>query len=57
MLSQSVTFRNSTFVYKGKAVVSSEVADALGVRYLLEGSVRREGTATTLSSAAGATIR
>ena len=53
---QFVTFRNSTFVYKGKAVVPSEVADALGVRYLLEGSVRREETAMTLSSAA-ATIR
>jgi TolB-like protein/class 3 adenylate cyclase len=38
-----VISRNSTFVYKGKAVVPAEVADALGVRYLLEGSVRRDG--------------
>src|SRR5690606_1347523 len=32
--------RNSTFVYKGKAVDVREVAQALGVRYVLEGSVR-----------------
>ena len=38
-----VISRNSTFVYKGKAVTPAEVADELGVRYLLEGSVRREG--------------
>ncbi len=38
-----VISRNSTFVYKGKAVVPAEVADALGVRYLLEGSLRRDG--------------
>jgi len=38
-----VISRNSTFIYKGKTVVPAEVADTLGVRYLLEGSVRREG--------------
>jgi TolB-like protein len=37
----SVTSRNSTFVYKNKAVAVKEIADKLGVRYLLEGSVRR----------------
>jgi len=38
-----VMSRNATFVFKGKAVVPSEVAKTLGVRYMLEGSVRREG--------------
>ncbi|MEE8548431.1 MAG: rhodanese-like domain-containing protein, partial [Alphaproteobacteria bacterium] len=33
----------STFVYKGKAVKVSEVAEELGVRYVLEGSVRKAG--------------
>jgi TolB-like protein/class 3 adenylate cyclase/tetratricopeptide (TPR) repeat protein len=38
-----VISRNSTFVYKGKAVKISQVAEELGVRYVLEGSVRRAG--------------
>jgi TolB-like protein/class 3 adenylate cyclase/tetratricopeptide (TPR) repeat protein len=38
-----VIARNSTFVYKGKARDVPEVARALGVRYVLEGSVRRGG--------------
>jgi len=38
-----VIARNSTFVYKGKATDVREVAKALGVRYVLEGSVRRTG--------------
>jgi adenylate cyclase len=38
-----VIARNSTFVYKGKAVKISQVAEDLGVRYVLEGSVRRAG--------------
>ena len=33
--------RNSTFVYKGKAVKTRQVAEELGVRYVLEGSVRK----------------
>ena len=45
ILSHFVTFRNSTIVYEGKAVVPTEVADALDVRYLLQGSVRRERVA------------
>jgi TolB-like protein/class 3 adenylate cyclase len=36
-----VIARNSTFVYKGKAVDVRQVAKELGVRYVLEGSVRR----------------
>ncbi len=36
-----VIARNSTFTYKGKAVKVRQVAEELGVRYILEGSVRR----------------
>ena len=38
-----VIARNSTFVYKGKAVDVRQVARDLGVRYVLEGSVRTAG--------------
>ncbi len=38
-----VIARNSTFVYKHRAVDVKDVARALGVRYVLEGSVRRAG--------------
>jgi adenylate cyclase len=34
---------NSTFTYKGKPVKVQEVAEDLGVRYVLEGSVQRAG--------------
>jgi tetratricopeptide (TPR) repeat protein len=36
-----VISRNSTFTYKGKTVEPRQVAAELGVRYVLEGSVRR----------------
>jgi TolB-like protein/class 3 adenylate cyclase/Flp pilus assembly protein TadD len=36
-----VIARNSVFTYKGKSVKISQVAEDLGVRYVLEGSVRR----------------
>ncbi len=36
-----VIARNSTFSYKGKAVKVRQVAEELGVRYVLEGSVRK----------------
>ena len=39
-----VISRNSTFVYKGKSIDSRQVGKELGVRYLLEGSVRKSGT-------------
>jgi adenylate cyclase len=39
-----VIARNSSFVYKGGAVAVGEVAAALGVRYVLEGSVRKAGS-------------
>jgi TolB-like protein/class 3 adenylate cyclase/lipoprotein NlpI len=38
-----VIARNSTFTYKGKVVKVKQVAEELGVRYVLEGSVRRAG--------------
>ncbi len=38
-----VIARNSTFVYKSKTVEIRQVAEDLGVRYVLEGSVRRAG--------------
>jgi TolB-like protein/class 3 adenylate cyclase/Flp pilus assembly protein TadD len=38
-----VIARNSTFTYKGKPVKVKQVAEELGVRYVLEGSVRRSG--------------
>jgi TolB-like protein len=36
-----VIARNSSFTYKGRAVDVKQVARALGVRYVLEGSVRK----------------
>ena len=36
-----VIARNSTFAYKGKPVKVRQVAEELGVRYVLEGSVRK----------------
>ncbi|UCE52110.1 MAG: adenylate/guanylate cyclase domain-containing protein, partial [Desulfobacterales bacterium] len=36
-----VIARNSTFTYKGKPVKIRQVAEELGVRYVLEGSIRR----------------
>jgi TolB-like protein len=38
-----VIARNSTFTYKGRAVDVKEVGSELGVRYVLEGSVRKAG--------------
>jgi TolB-like protein len=38
-----VIARNSAFAYKGRAVDVKQVSRELGVRYLLEGSVRRSG--------------
>ena len=38
-----VIARNSSFTYKGKAVHMKQVATELGVRYVLEGSVRKSG--------------
>ena len=38
-----VIARNSSFIYKGKSVHIKQVADELGVGYVVEGSVRRGG--------------
>jgi TolB-like protein/cytochrome c-type biogenesis protein CcmH/NrfG len=38
-----VIARNSSFIYKGKAVHMKEVAEELGVGYVVEGSVRKGG--------------
>jgi adenylate cyclase len=57
----SVIARNSSFAYKGKPVDVKQVGRELGVRYLLEGSVRRAGgrvrvTAQLIDAASGAHI-
>jgi TolB-like protein/cytochrome c-type biogenesis protein CcmH/NrfG len=54
----SVVSRNSSFAYKGKSPDIREVGRELGVRYVLEGSVRRVGermrtTAQLIESSSG----
>ena len=39
-----VIARNSTFTYKGRAVDVRQIGRELGVRYVLEGSIRKAGT-------------
>lgn len=38
-----VIARNSTFIYKGKVIDTKQLGEDLGVRYVLEGSVRKAG--------------
>jgi TolB-like protein/class 3 adenylate cyclase/Tfp pilus assembly protein PilF len=45
-----VIARNSTFAYKGKTVDPRQVAQELGVRYVLEGSVQRAGAALRINA-------
>jgi adenylate cyclase len=45
-----VIARNSTFAYKGKSVDLKEVGRDLGVRYVLEGSMRRAGQRVRIST-------
>jgi TolB-like protein/class 3 adenylate cyclase/Flp pilus assembly protein TadD len=45
-----VIARNSSFVYKGKAVDVKRVARDLGVRYVLEGSVRKGGSRVRITA-------
>jgi TolB-like protein len=46
----SVVARNSSFAYKNRSVDVREVARALSVRYVLEGSVRRSGAKVRVSA-------
>ena len=39
-----VIARNTAFTFKGKNVDAKEIGKELGVRYVLEGSVQRDGT-------------
>ena len=48
--SMPVIARNSSFVYKGKAVAVKQVSNDLGVRYLVEGSVRKVGKRVRISA-------
>ncbi len=45
-----VIARNSSFTYRGKAVDVKQVARELGVRYVLEGSVRKAGSRVRISA-------
>jgi TolB-like protein len=45
-----VIARNSTFSYKGKPVKVRQVAEELGVRYVLEGSMRRDGNQVRINA-------
>jgi adenylate cyclase len=46
----SVISRNSSFIYKNKPVAVKEVADKLGVRYVLEGGVRKAGNRVRITA-------
>ncbi|WP_291573802.1 adenylate/guanylate cyclase domain-containing protein, partial [Bradyrhizobium sp.] len=54
MLSRSwwllVIARNSSFTYKGRAVDVKQIRRELGVRYVLEGSVRRNGNRVRITT-------
>ena len=45
-----VIARHSTFAYKGKAIDVKQVARDLGVRYLVQGSVRKQGGRVRISA-------
>jgi adenylate cyclase len=45
-----VIARNSTFTYKGQAVEMTQVARELGVRYVIEGSVRKAGNRVRITA-------
>ncbi len=46
----AVIARNSSFTYKGQAVDVRQVGEELGVRYVLEGSIRRAGDRLRIST-------
>ena len=45
-----VIARNSSFTFKGKSVDVKQVAEELGVRYVLEGSVRKAGSRVRITA-------
>ena len=45
-----VIARNTAFTYKGKPVDAREIGKELGVRYVLEGSVRRDGESVEVNA-------
>ncbi len=45
-----VIARNSVFTYKGKAIKPEQVSRELGVRYVLEGSVRKAGNRVRITA-------
>jgi TolB-like protein/class 3 adenylate cyclase/tetratricopeptide (TPR) repeat protein len=45
-----VVSRNTSFTYKGKAVNARQVSEELGVRYVLEGSVRKQGDTVRITA-------
>ena len=45
-----VIARNSVFTYKSKSVKVRQVAEELGVRYVMEGSVRRVGNQVRINA-------
>jgi adenylate cyclase len=45
-----VIARNSSFMYRGQAVDVKQVSRELGVRYVLEGSVRKSGTRVRITT-------
>lgn len=46
-----VAARTSTFAFKGKEIDVREIADALGVNYVVEGSIKRQGDRVRVSAA------
>jgi adenylate cyclase len=45
-----VKSRKSSFAYKGKTIGAQEIAEKLGVRYILEGSVRKAGNRVRINA-------
>jgi adenylate cyclase len=46
----SVISRNSAFIYKNKPIAMKEVSEKLGVRYVLEGGVRKSGNRVRITA-------
>jgi TolB-like protein len=45
-----VISRTSSFAFRGKAMTATEIAEQLGVRYILEGSIQRSGDTLRISA-------